>query len=126
MSYDAFISYSHGPTRRSRRRSNRHWAALRSPGTGAVVTSLPGHEFAFCLARLVVVHHQRHGRQPVFRRGDALYFVEERTDETAAVRWRVDVDGLRASSCARAGRNLTAAEVDLYQVDAKIGMTLCG
>jgi hypothetical protein len=48
--------------------------------------------------------------------GGAVYLVVERTDQTSAVRWRVDVSGLRSRSCTVAGRNLTAAEASLYGV----------
>jgi hypothetical protein len=40
----------------------------------------------------------------------------ERTGETAAVRWRVDLIGLRQRACATAGRNLTADEFDRYDI----------
>ena len=58
--------------------------------------------------------------------GDALYLVSERALDTAAVRWRIDIAGLRARTCALAERNFTRSEYDRYRIRNPFGRAPCG
>jgi hypothetical protein len=55
----------------------------------------------------------------------SLHLFAERAFDTAAVDWRLDVEGLRARACELAGRNLTEFEFELYAIDTRYRPT-CG